>query len=151
MDLKKEFNELTEALKQQRDEIEVQIHLAGMDAKEEWKKAEKKREQFFDALGVVNDDTKEISTELIHATKVIGDELVETYKRISERLSKQMCKHVQDNDIIQICIHKMNFFVKKNVDAGQQLKPCNSLDQIQTLTTKLQVTSLVEQISDVEQ
>ena len=88
MDLKKEFDELTETLKQQRDEIEVQIHLAGMDAKEEWQKAEEKREQFIEKLGVINDDTKEISAEIIHATKVIGDELVEIYQRISERLSK---------------------------------------------------------------
>ncbi len=88
MDVKKEFDELTEALKQQRDEIEVQIHLAGMEAKEEWQKAEKQWERFIDTLGVITDDTKETGTELIHVTKVIGDELKETYKRISERLAK---------------------------------------------------------------
>ena len=88
MDLKKEFDELTDALKQQRDEIGVQIHLAGMEAKEEWQTAEKKWEQFIDTLGVISDDTKETSSELIHATKVIGDELIETYRRISERLGK---------------------------------------------------------------
>lgn len=87
MDIKKEFDELTEIVKQQRDEIEVQLHLAGMEVKEEWKEAEKKREQFFDSLGVINDDAKEISSELIHATKLIGDELVELYKRISEKIS----------------------------------------------------------------
>ncbi len=89
MDIKKEFDELTDVLKQQRDEIEVQLHLAGMEAKEEWNKAEKIREQFFEKLGVINDDTKEISNDLIHATKVIGDELKETYNRISERLTKE--------------------------------------------------------------
>ena len=88
MDLKKEFDELTDALKQQRDEIEVQIHLAGMEAKEEWQTAEKQWGQFIDTLGVISDDTKETSSELIHATKVIGDELIETYRRISERLGK---------------------------------------------------------------
>jgi hypothetical protein len=88
MNLKKEFDELTDTLKQQRDEIEVQIHLASMDAKQEWQKAEKNWGQFVDALGVITDDTKETSAELIHSTKVIGDELKEAYKRISERLGK---------------------------------------------------------------
>ena len=40
MNIQKEFDELSSALKQQRDEIEVQIHLASMDAKEECQKAE---------------------------------------------------------------------------------------------------------------
>jgi len=88
MDIKKEFNDLTNALKQQRDEIEVQIHLASMDAKEEWHEGEKQWGEFIDALGVITDDTKESSADLIQATKIIGDELKETYKRISERLDK---------------------------------------------------------------
>ena len=87
MDLKKEFNELTETLKQQRDEIGVQIHLASMDAKDEWNKAEQKWSEFIDGLGVITDETKEASDELLKTTKIIGDELKDTYKRISERLS----------------------------------------------------------------
>ena len=88
MDLKKEFDELTDVLKQQRDEIEVQIHLASMEAKDEWQKAEKNWGQFIDGLGVITDDAKETSTELIQTTKIIGDELKNTYARISERLDK---------------------------------------------------------------
>jgi len=88
MDIKKEFDELTDTLKQQRDKIEVQIHLASMEAKDEWKEGEKQWGEFIDALGVITDDTKEASSDLIHATKIIGDELKETYKRISERLEK---------------------------------------------------------------
>ena len=88
MNAKKEFNEITELLKQQRDEIELQIHLASMDAKQEWQKAEKSWGEFIDSLAIITDDTKETSSEIIHATKVIGDELKETYKRISDRLKQ---------------------------------------------------------------
>ncbi len=88
MSIKKELDELTETLKQQRDEIEVQIHLASMDAKDEWQKGEKKWGEFVDALGVITDDSKEAGAEVVHATKIIGDELKETYTRISERLNK---------------------------------------------------------------
>lgn len=86
MDLKKEFDEISATLKQQRDEIEVQLHLASMDAKEEWHQGETKWGEFIDALGVITDDSKETSAELIHTTKVIGDELKETYRRILQRL-----------------------------------------------------------------
>ena len=86
MDLKKEFDELTDKLNQQRDEIQLQLHLATMEAKEEWQEAEGKWGEFVDALGVITDETKETSAELIHTTKVIGDELKEAYKRISERI-----------------------------------------------------------------
>ncbi len=88
MNLKKELDELTESLKQQRGEIFVQIHLASMDAKQEWQKAEKNWDKFVDGLGVVTDESKETSAELLHATKVIGDELKQTYKRIVERLGE---------------------------------------------------------------
>jgi len=80
--LKNELDELAGTLKQQRDEIELKMHLASMEVKDEWQHAEKYWAQFIDALGIINDDTKEASSELIHATKVIGDELKQVYKRI---------------------------------------------------------------------
>lgn len=88
MNLKKEFDELTDKLNQQRDEIQLQLHLASMEAKEEWQDAEKIWGKFVDSLDVISDDTKETSAELIQTTKVIGDELKEAYQRISERLGK---------------------------------------------------------------
>ena len=88
MNLKKELDELTESLKQQRGEIHLQIHLASMEAKQEWQKAEKNWNKFVDSMVVVTDESKEASAELIHTTKIIGDELKETYKRISERLGE---------------------------------------------------------------
>ena len=88
MNLSKEFEELTETLKQQRGEIQVQIHLANMEAKQEWQKAEKHWDKFVDSLMEVSEENKEESAELIHATKVIADELKEAYQRISERLEE---------------------------------------------------------------
>ncbi|WP_305907494.1 hypothetical protein Q9L42_015525 [Methylomarinum sp. Ch1-1] len=88
MALENELNALLHALQKQRDEIELQLHLAGMDVKDQWHKAEPKWAQFIDKLGVINDENQEASAELIHATKVIGDELKEAYKRLSEQLGE---------------------------------------------------------------
>ncbi|WP_198243064.1 hypothetical protein [methane-oxidizing endosymbiont of Gigantopelta aegis] len=86
MDIKKEFEEIAEKLKQERDELKVQLHLASMEVKEEWEKAEKKWEKVADVIEDVADDTKETAEDVIEAAKVIGDELSAAYKRITERL-----------------------------------------------------------------
>ena len=88
MDLLNEFDKLNDALKQQRDEIQLQLHLASLEAKQEWEKSEQKWDQFINKLSDISDETKETTDEFIHATKIIGDELKSTYTRISERLSK---------------------------------------------------------------
>ena len=88
MNIEQEFDELIDVLKQQRGEIQLQIHLASMDAKDEWKKAEMTWGKFVDDLDLISDDTKESGAELVHATKIIGDELKEAYHRISERLEE---------------------------------------------------------------
>ncbi len=86
MNIQKEFDELVDVLTQQRGEIELQIHLASMDAKDEWQKTEKTWGKFVDDLDLISDDAKESGAELVQATKVIGDELKEAYQRISDRL-----------------------------------------------------------------
>ncbi|MGR9045754.1 MAG: hypothetical protein ACU83N_10690 [Gammaproteobacteria bacterium] len=82
----KELEKLTDQIKHQRDEIQVQMHLAGMEAKEEWEKAEKKWDEFMIKAEEIKDDTQETTEELVTATKIIGDEITQAYKRIVERL-----------------------------------------------------------------
>ena len=44
MDLKKEFSDLVETLKTERDEIQVKLHLASMDVKDEFDTLDEKWE-----------------------------------------------------------------------------------------------------------
>jgi len=87
MDILEELETLAEGLKQQRDEIRLQLHLAGMEAKEEWEKSEHIWDQFLDKLAEIDDDTKETGEQIIHTTKIIGDELKSIYSRIKGLLS----------------------------------------------------------------
>jgi hypothetical protein len=88
MDIKDEFNKLIEKLKMERDSAGLKIHLASMDAKKEYEEAEKKWVGLKAKAIEVGDDAVETSEELIAKAKVVGEELKETYKRISNRLSK---------------------------------------------------------------
>ena len=88
MDIKEEFNKLIEKLKSERDEINLKIHLASMDAKNEYEEAEKKWVQVKAKAATIAGDAEEASEEFIAKAKVVGEELKETYIRISKRLSK---------------------------------------------------------------
>lgn len=86
MGLLKELEKVGEGLKQQRDEIKVQLHLASLEAKAEWENTEKKLSLFKEKIADIGDDTKETTEEFVEATKVIGEEIKAAYKRIVERL-----------------------------------------------------------------
>jgi hypothetical protein len=88
MDIKEEFNKLIEKLKLERDEINLKIHLASMDAKTEFEEAEKKWLQVKAKAAEITDDAVGTSEELIAKAKIVGEELKETYNRIANRLSK---------------------------------------------------------------
>ncbi len=86
--MQEEFNKLVEKLKMERDEIRLKIHLASMETKQEYEEAEKKWAHLKGKISEISDDAVDISEELIAKSKVVGEELKETYHRISERLSK---------------------------------------------------------------
>ncbi len=88
MDMKEELNKLIEKLKSQRDEVNLKIHLASMDAKQEYEEAEKKWLEVKVKASEIADDAVETSEEFIAKIKVVGEELKGTYSRISSRLSK---------------------------------------------------------------
>ena len=88
MKMQEEFNKLVEKLKMERDEIKLKMHLASMDTKQEFEEAEKEWAHVKAKASVIADDAVEISEELIAKSKVVGEELKETYRRISDRLSK---------------------------------------------------------------
>ncbi len=88
MGMREEFDKLVEKLKMERDEINLKMHLASMDAKEELKEADKKWDQVKVKASEIADDAVETSEEYIAKAKIVGDELKETYRRISKRLSE---------------------------------------------------------------
>ncbi len=87
MDIQEEFDKLLEKLRTQRDEINLKMHLASMEAKEEFDAAEKKWNQLKSKASAIADDAVETSDEYIAKAKVIGEEIKEAYRRIARRLS----------------------------------------------------------------
>ena len=88
MGMREEFDKLVEKLKTERDEINLKMHLASMDAKEEFAEAEKKWDQLKTKTSEIADTAVETSEEYISKAKIVGEELKETYNRIAKRLSE---------------------------------------------------------------
>lgn len=88
MNIKEEFHHLVDKLKVERDEIHVKLHLASMEVKEEFAAAEPQLHLIKTKAAEIADASVETSEEVIAKAKIIGEELKETYQRISKRLSE---------------------------------------------------------------
>jgi ribosomal protein L12E/L44/L45/RPP1/RPP2 len=85
---KEDFKNLLEKIKVERDEINLKLHLASMEVKEEIEEAEKQWVHVKAKAAEIANDTKEASEEFIAKAKIVGEELKDTYHRINERLSR---------------------------------------------------------------
>ncbi|MGZ8189636.1 MAG: hypothetical protein ACXWTS_00245 [Methylococcaceae bacterium] len=87
MSIKEDFENLLEKLKVEREEINLKLHLASMEAKEEFEEAEKQWDVLKAKAADIADDTKETSEEFIAKAKIVSEELQDAYHRIAGRLS----------------------------------------------------------------
>lgn len=83
---KHEIEELVKELKEDRDELHLQIHLAKADARDEWEKAEKKWRTLKKKVETAAREGKAASRDVGAAAKLLVDELKEAYTRIRRKL-----------------------------------------------------------------
>jgi hypothetical protein len=88
MNIKQEVTSIVDKLKTERDELKLKMHLATKDARVEFDAAEKKWQQLKAQASDINSSVVETSNELVSDAKIIGEELKETYMRITKRLKK---------------------------------------------------------------
>ncbi|HIG64216.1 MAG: hypothetical protein HOE45_02140 [Gammaproteobacteria bacterium] len=86
MKMKQEFEQLMAKLAAERDEVNLKLHLASMEAKEEFAGAEKIWEQVRQKASDIADDSVETTDEFVGAAKVVGEELTAAYQRIATRI-----------------------------------------------------------------
>jgi len=84
-----DIDDLVDELKQKRDELRVQIHLASKEVQEEWEDLEKKMDHFAgDAKKFAEDaKLKETGSGLGDALGKVGHELKLGYERIRDALT----------------------------------------------------------------
>ncbi len=88
MSLQSEFENLLSKLNVEREELQLKLHLASMEAKDEFEEAEKQWHQIKLKATEIADDSIETSEEFIAKAKIVGEELKGTYQRIAKRLAE---------------------------------------------------------------
>lgn len=81
-----EIDELIESIKQIRDEVNLQMHLAKAELREEWDKTEEEYERIKSKASAIQNEVSETSRDVIVATKKLGDEVKNGYDRIRKQL-----------------------------------------------------------------
>ncbi|MGZ5050246.1 MAG: hypothetical protein ACXWF8_02895 [Methylobacter sp.] len=87
MSVKDDFEDLLNKLQMQRDEINLKMHLASMEARQEFEEAEQEWQRLKAKAADIADESVDTSEDFISKAKVVAEELKEAYYRIGKRLS----------------------------------------------------------------
>lgn len=85
-DVKKRIDEMVSELKQERDELRVKVHLAKLEAGDEWKKLEVKLAKLEAKSRELASATAEMSKDIGAAAKLLGEEIRDGFKKLAGHL-----------------------------------------------------------------
>ncbi|MCA9151678.1 MAG: hypothetical protein KDA92_20380 [Planctomycetales bacterium] len=78
--------ETISSLKQQRDEIALQMHLGKAELKDEWDKLQKRLDQLNDDFEPVKDAVGESAENVVESLKLVAGELKDGFSRVWKSL-----------------------------------------------------------------
>lgn len=81
-----EIDDILESIKQQRDEINLQLHLAKAEVRDEWEKTEHKLDQLKNKMDAVRHEMGDASGDVLAALKITAEEIRNGYDRIRKVL-----------------------------------------------------------------
>jgi hypothetical protein len=85
-DVKEQITNALEHFKQQRDELQVQLHLAKAEAKDEWARLEKQWEETKPKLEAAREEVGKTAVSVGDALNQAIEELKKGYERLRTRL-----------------------------------------------------------------
>lgn len=85
-DTKQQLDEVVSVLKQQRDEIKLKLHLAEMEAKEEYGRLSDRIDELSNQYDPVKDAAAESADKVFAALKLAADEMKNGLLRIKKSL-----------------------------------------------------------------
>jgi SMC interacting uncharacterized protein involved in chromosome segregation len=85
-DIKARVSETLKELRQQADELRVRVHLAKMEASDEWKGLEAKLVKLESKAKELGGVTAESAKDIGAAAKLLGDEIRDGFKKFARHL-----------------------------------------------------------------
>jgi predicted metallo-beta-lactamase superfamily hydrolase len=81
-----QYQELFEKLKTERDELNVRIHLAKAELRDEWSLAEKQWDKFRGKSEQLTKVADEAGEEIWQAASLLGEEILKGYRKLRDNL-----------------------------------------------------------------
>lgn len=88
MSEKSPLDDVISKLKQERDELKLQMHLASMDAKKEYDRISRKVDELTDQYNPVKDAVEETADNVFTALGMVADELTVGFRRVRKAVSE---------------------------------------------------------------
>lgn len=88
-EIQNRLDDLISKLKQERDELKLQMHLASMDAKDEYERISGKVDQVIEQYEPLQDAVEETADNVFSALGLAADELKAGYQRIRQAISEE--------------------------------------------------------------
>lgn len=85
-DIDEKLEKMGAELRQARDELRVQMHLAKADARDEWADLEKKWDDFEDKWDKVEDVAEDAGKDIGRALSALGEEIKAGYAKIRDAM-----------------------------------------------------------------
>jgi chromosome segregation ATPase len=86
---KSQLDELITKLKQERDELKLQMHLASMDAKDEYERVSGKVDELADQYEPVKNAVEDTAENVFSALGLVADELKLGFERVRKVISEE--------------------------------------------------------------
>lgn len=83
------LNDAISQLKQERDELKLKMHLASMDAKDEYNRVSGKVDELADQYAPVKDAVDESAGNVLSALGLAADEMMAGFHRVRKAISDQ--------------------------------------------------------------
>ncbi len=78
--------EMISSLRQQRDELALQMHLGKAEAKDEYDKARRKLDKLLEDYEPVKGAIGESAENILESLKLVGEEVLRSFKRVRKTL-----------------------------------------------------------------
>ena len=85
---KNALEQLISSLKQERDELKLKLHLAGMDAKDEYERISGKIDELTEQYEPISDAVEETAGNIWSALSMAADELKAGYQRVRKAIDE---------------------------------------------------------------
>ncbi|MCB1644679.1 MAG: hypothetical protein KDI36_04465 [Pseudomonadales bacterium] len=83
-----DMSQLWQEVKTLRDELRVQIHLAGAEARDEWQRLEARYQDASKKLDELGQQTESVAEDVVDSLGIVAEELGKAYQRIRQRLAE---------------------------------------------------------------